>query len=147
PSYLNIAASPDDFGCYVVDVDGKEGEHSWISLELTYGKVPCGYVVATPSGGRHYWFKGSMHSSVRKVAPGIDIRGIGGYVLLPGSTIGGRDYKVISGSLATIAEAPAPLHENIHVSSVKTHAEREIRTAPVNQGWAQQKVREYIGRM
>ena len=51
-SDLNIAASPDDFGCYVVDVDGKEGEHSWISLELTYGKVPCGYVVATPSGGR-----------------------------------------------------------------------------------------------
>lgn len=112
PGLYNIAACPDDYGCFVVDCDGTAGVTSWMSFELAYNvKDRCGLVVETRSGGRHYWFKGQLHSSARKIAPGIDIRGIGGYVLLPGSSVGGRDYKVISGSFGTIRPAPEALFE------------------------------------
>ena len=109
----NIAACPDDIGCFVVDCDGSAGATSWLGLAISTGTLgEAGLVIETPSGGRHYWFKGQLHSSVRKVAPGIDIRGIGGYVLLPGSSIDGREYKIVgSGSFDQITPAPPALFE------------------------------------
>src|SRR5437879_2963833 len=59
----NIAASPDDHGCFVVDVDVKNnGIASWEQFKRDYSftEEDCGFIVATPSGGRHYWFRGEM---------------------------------------------------------------------------------------
>jgi hypothetical protein len=94
PAY-NIAACPDDAGCFVLDIDGEIGEASLRDLEAMHGKLPDTYTVRTPGGGRHLWFRGSKPSTVRKLGPGLDTRGRGGYVLLPPSIVNGREYVAL----------------------------------------------------
>lgn len=82
PQY-EVGVAPDTGGCFVLDIDtknGKEGDASLLALELEHGNLPDSNVFWTPSGGRHIWFKGRVRSSVETLAPGIDTRGIGGYV-------------------------------------------------------------------
>jgi hypothetical protein len=93
PQY-NPASCPDDSGHFVVDVDPRNGgDLSLLDLELKNGGLPQTFTVKTPSGGQHFWFKGSAKSSTSRIAPGIDIKGRGGYVLLPGATINGVPYE------------------------------------------------------
>lgn len=97
PAY-NIATCPDDSGYYVIDIDGAEGEENFMRLE----GGPNGpfdpwvnFQVHTPSGGRHLWLLGRRPCSIGRLAPHIDIRGVGGYVLLPPSIINGRKYVFV----------------------------------------------------
>jgi hypothetical protein len=51
--------------------------------------------VATPSGGRHLYFAArdnAIRNSAGKLAPLVDVRAAGGYVIAPGSRIGDRTY-------------------------------------------------------
>ncbi len=73
------------------------------ALDLDYG-IPATFTVATPNGGTHRYYKGFGSSTVAKLGPGIDTRGAGGYVVLPGSTINGKAYTVLHD--APIADAP-----------------------------------------
>lgn len=77
-------------GICVVDVDPKNGG------DKSYGQVKdrlgTDAVVQTPSGGVHLYFHGVVPSSVSKLAPGIDTRSAGGYVLFPGSVVEGKVY-------------------------------------------------------
>jgi hypothetical protein len=64
--------------------------------------------VRTPSGGYHLYFRQPtgqppVRNSAGLLGPGIDVRGIGGYVIAPGSVVGGRVYQLVDGA------APAPL--------------------------------------
>lgn len=81
-------------GLVVLDVDGQAGADALVDLEQTYQPLPPTTSVTTPSGGQHYYFKHPGHSeirnSARQVGPGLDIRGDGGYVLMPPS-IGAND--------------------------------------------------------
>ncbi|MFI2077944.1 bifunctional DNA primase/polymerase [Streptomyces triculaminicus] len=57
--------------------------------------LPDTVTVLTPSGGQHRWFAGPadvrIPNSVGRLAPGIDVRGYGGYLVGPGSrTTAGR---------------------------------------------------------
>jgi len=91
----NVAFEPGKAGLCVVDVDdkaGKSGSSSLFGLEMTYGELNPGFVVNTPSGGRHLYFKGSMAPSANKLGDGLDIRGERSYVLLPPSIVGGKLY-------------------------------------------------------
>jgi hypothetical protein len=54
--------------------------------------MPATYAVRTPSGGRHYYFKGSAPTSAGRLAPGVDVRARGGYVLIPPSVVNGVTY-------------------------------------------------------
>jgi len=74
----------------IVDLDvkdGKDGPGEW--KKLTDGKpVPATFYVRTPSGGWHLWFRdpdGKYRLSASTVAPGVDVRAVGGYVLAPAS--------------------------------------------------------------
>ncbi len=90
----------------VLDVDSyKSGASEAIAaLDLEHG-IPPTLTVRTPSGGTHYYYKGSVASTVCRIGPGIDTRGKGGYVVIPGSTIDGKPYHVEDTS-AIIAPAP-----------------------------------------
>lgn len=72
---------------FVVDVDGKSGAQSITALENAYGKLNAPTV--STGKGKHLYFKMpediAINCSVRTVAPGIDIRGNGGYVVAPPS--------------------------------------------------------------
>ena len=84
---------------FVLDLDVKgerNGFQDWRTLKDTHGVPPKTLGVRTPSGGGHVYWKGSAPNSVGKKAlgRGIDVRGLGGYVLGPGSVIGGNPYTV-----------------------------------------------------
>lgn len=85
----------------VVDVDVKNeagGEQSIARLEAEGKVFKPTLEAATPSGGRHlyYRFAPGITNSASLVAPGIDIRGEGGYVLAAPSTIAGAAYAWIN---------------------------------------------------
>lgn len=91
----NIAASPDDAGYYVLDIDGEEGEASLMAI--TQGRpFRALFQVRTPRGGRHIWCPGKRPSSQSKIGPKIDVRGMGGYVLLPPSIVNGKEYAFLT---------------------------------------------------
>lgn len=74
----------------VIDVDGPEGLHVF-NLDLP----PRLAHVTTPRGGGHHLYVAPSGKGNRaKIWPGVDYRGIGGYVVLPPSVGGnGRRYK------------------------------------------------------
>ncbi|GDY54937.1 hypothetical protein SVIO_055600 [Streptomyces violaceusniger] len=73
--------------------------------------IPRTVTVLTPSGGRHLWLCGppglAVPNSAGRLAPGIDIRGLGGYLVGPGSYASHGSYRLAPGSPAW-APAPAP---------------------------------------
>jgi len=86
--------------CYVfaLDVDFRsEGDISLRKLIRLCGKLPDTPIVITPGGGLHYYLTSS--SAVRsgpagREWPGIDLKGVGGYVVAPPSIHpNGRPYR------------------------------------------------------
>lgn len=82
----------------VVDIDqknGKDGGGCLNTLEKEYRKLPNTIETLTPSGGIHKWFKYSgekIQSSISKIGDGLDIRGDGGYVIIPPSN--GYEWEI-----------------------------------------------------
>lgn len=84
-------------GVLVVDCDGEEGLRSVCELERANTPLPPTASVRTPGGGLHLWVRhpgGALPNTVRKLGPGLDTRGDGGYVLVP-PALGpsGRRYR------------------------------------------------------
>lgn len=73
--------------------------------------LPPTVTVLTPSGGRHIWLSGppdvSVPNSAGRLAPGIDIRGTGGYLVGPGSVTAHGTYRLVPGT-GTLPPAPCP---------------------------------------
>ncbi|WP_434592195.1 bifunctional DNA primase/polymerase [Streptomyces sp. A5-4] len=73
--------------------------------------IPETVVVLTPSGGRHLWLTAPpevvVPNSASRLAPGIDIRGAGGYLVGPGSLTTRGIYRTAPGT-AHLAPAPCP---------------------------------------
>ncbi|MFF8968674.1 bifunctional DNA primase/polymerase [Streptomyces sp. NPDC014995] len=98
-----------------VDLDTKSGADSSAALrELALRHlftIPPTVVVLTPSGGRHLWLTGPpdvvVPNSAGRLAPGIDIRGAGGYLVGPGSRTAHGVYATAPGT-AHLAPAPCP---------------------------------------
>jgi hypothetical protein len=86
-------------GLLVVDVDhgpAKDGYASLKSLEADNGSLPRAMTVLTGGGGLHIYLASpdaEIRNSTSKLAPHIDIRGEGGYVVAPPSRhISGNRY-------------------------------------------------------
>jgi len=83
----------------VVDVDPRHGGlESLPRLESIIGPLPVSYTVTTGGGGTHYYFAlppgVAVPSSNGKIAPGIDIKADGGYIVAPPSLHkSGRCYE------------------------------------------------------
>ncbi|WP_030377024.1 MULTISPECIES: bifunctional DNA primase/polymerase [unclassified Streptomyces] len=98
-----------------VDLDTKSGTDSSTALrELALRHlftIPPTVVVVTPSGGRHLWLTGPpdvvVPNSASRLAPGIDIRGAGGYLVGPGSRTDHGVYETAPGA-AHLPPAPCP---------------------------------------
>lgn len=102
----NVAICTD--GLLVLDVDVKGGVNGYDALgqlEALHGKLPATRTQETPSGGQHLIFKtqADIPSSRNCPATGIDVRARDGYILVDGSVVDGKSYKMDG---AEIAEAP-----------------------------------------
>jgi hypothetical protein len=98
-----------------IDLDTKTGTDSATSLRQLALRhlftIPATVVVLTPSGGRHLWLSGPpdvvVPNSAGRLAPGIDIRGAGGYLVGPGSRTDHGTYA-IAPNTAYLTPAPCP---------------------------------------
>lgn len=85
-------------GLFVIDVDGPAGDLSLKALELRHGPLPATLTATSgrTDGGRHLYFRapaGHVTNKVDALGVGVDVRGDGGYVILPPSThASGRSY-------------------------------------------------------
>jgi hypothetical protein len=110
PFNIGIACGPS--GLVVLDLDVSKGPgHPQASGVTSLARL-CDqagqpyplptFTVATPSGGYHLYFTAAgqaVTNSASRLGPRIDVRANGGYVVGPGSTIGGRAYAVRNDAL------------------------------------------------
>lgn len=78
----------------VVDIDNKgakRGDETILALELAGKDFPPTLEVATPTGGRHLYYRCAepVRSGVEVLGPAIDIRSANGFVVAPGSRMDG----------------------------------------------------------
>ncbi|MEW2630157.1 bifunctional DNA primase/polymerase [Streptomyces sp. NPDC048389] len=98
-----------------IDLDTKPATDSVAELQHLALRhlftIPETVTVLTPSGGRHLWLTGPpdtvVPNSVGRLAPGIDVRGTGGYLVGPGSVTAHGAYRLAPGT-AHLPPAPCP---------------------------------------
>ena len=110
-------------GIVATDLDlnpGIDGRDAWHDLQVMHGQCPDTLEVLTPSGGAHYWWRWPgfpIKNSASQLGPGVDIRGDGGYIIVPPSP----GYEREAESQAAPAEMPQWLID-------LTVARQELRT-------------------
>jgi hypothetical protein len=94
----------------VADVDSPEGRHSL--RHLLGGELPAGPQVRTGGGGWHFWFGPLGYGNRVRLLPGVDWRGVGGYVVAPPSMHArGSPYSWVRRPGRTLPAAPEVLRE------------------------------------
>jgi len=96
-------------GVFVVDLDSVEAEAALRKFEIEFGALPPTVEVIT-ARGRHIYFqmpKIDLRNSVGRIAPGIDVKATGGYIMAPPSVHPtGRRYCWSVDSASSFAAAP-----------------------------------------
>ncbi|MFK4224452.1 bifunctional DNA primase/polymerase [Streptomyces sp. NPDC019890] len=98
-----------------IDLDTKSSTDSVAALQDLALRhlftIPETVTVLTPSGGRHLWLTGPpdvvVPNSASRLAPGIDVRGAGGYLVGPGSVTAHGAYRLAPGT-GDLNPAPCP---------------------------------------
>lgn len=97
-----------------LDIDPRHGgDESIAALERANGPLPATWRFLTGGGGEHVLFRrpgDSIPNSTQKIAPGIDVRGEGGYIVAPPSQhICGGAYAIsVDHHPDEVPLAPAP---------------------------------------
>jgi hypothetical protein len=92
----------------VIDVDPRNGgEESLAQLQAVHGELRETLITLTGGGGTHHFFRKDPALKLPKeLAPGIDLKSFGGYVIGPGSVhASGSAYEFVDPT-APIAELP-----------------------------------------
>ncbi len=95
-------------GSFVVDIDPRHGGGATLAAwEAENGALPYTVEARTPSGGSHLYFAVPEGINVRSgagvIGPGVDVRGEGGYVIVPPSP--GYQWVENGGGLENAPEA------------------------------------------
>ena len=112
--------APTGDGFFVLDIDLPDGQKALDALEEENSPLPPTLEQRTGSGGRHLFFSvdTEIRNSAGKLGVNIDIRGDGGYIILPPSRHeSGNCYEWVN--KIPIAKAPDWL-----VNKVKNPAQR-----------------------
>lgn len=120
-------------GLVVVDIDGADGEESLRKLIEQYGPLPLTLVATTgrEGGGRHIYFRhpGENVASTRGIAPGIDIRADGSFVVAPPSMHrSGAQYRWVDETVK-LAAAPQWIIQLANAPKAKTAAKTKLPAA------------------
>jgi len=101
-------------GLVVVDLDPRNGSEATVrDLERKHGPFPETMTSRTGGGGTHFFFRhpgGYVKGGSGKLGPGVDLKGDGGYVVVPPSSheSGGRYAWLVEHSLGDLEPAPLP---------------------------------------
>lgn len=126
PYNLGIVTGTES-GLFVLDRDDKDGgDISLADLEAQHGTLPPTLVQQT-GNGRHYVFQlppgSAIRNSAKKIGPGLDIRGVGGYIVAtPSVHPNGNVYQWLNCGMPTrdmIAPAPEWLLDLIEQGTAK----------------------------
>ncbi len=115
---FNVALCPHDAGWCVVDLDEGEGKQGIANWDAATGEKPPTYTVRTPRGGQHLYYVGVLPPTQSKIAPGVDTRGVGSYVLAPPSIVDGKPYEVLHDR--DIAAVPEWVEAAVHSRAAET---------------------------
>ena len=117
-------------GIFVVDIDGLDAELEVRRLEAEHGALPP-TVESVTARGRHLFFRmpaTPVKNTVGKIAPGVDTRSSGAYVVAPPSVHPrGKRYEWSVDSSNTFADAPGWLLAKI---AGRPNGNGHIATAP-----------------
>ena len=124
-------------GLFVLDVDGAKGAAAMLAFVEQGLLIPDTLTVTTgrEDGGWHLYFSIpsdlAIPCSIGTLAEGLDVKGNGGYVVLPPSIhASGRPYSYVDAS-APIASPPAWLIERLTASTTAVVLPHQYR-APVS---------------
>lgn len=82
-------------GLFVIDVDG--ADNVWPAEPELAQELARGPVSLTPRGGRHHLFRQpagrDWKNTAGKLAPKVDTRANGGYIVVPPSVVDGKPYR------------------------------------------------------
>ena len=101
-------------GVWVVDLDrhDEDGRAAWASLTAEHGAITL-HTHRTPRNSLHLFFQWRdnrpVGCSTSVIAPGIDVKGEGGYVIIPPSRRRGKNpgaYRCHDDDFGHVAEAP-----------------------------------------
>ncbi|MFI9007573.1 bifunctional DNA primase/polymerase [Actinosynnema sp. NPDC053489] len=122
----NVGVACGPAGLLVVDLDVPHGRQAFARRAWQHGADDPRdtYTVATPSGGEHRYFRAPdvpLGNTVGRIAPHVDTRGVGGYVVAAGSALGPHRYRVLRDApvapapewLVAVLTPPAPEHPPI----------------------------------
>jgi len=99
-------------GLLAIDIDPRNGgDVSWEALTFKYGRPPDTAEQLSGGGGRHIFFRDAGVPVPKELAPGIDVKSSGGYIIVaPSVHPSGRKYAWdgIAGREALLSVAPVP---------------------------------------
>lgn len=133
-------------GLAVIDIDPRSGgDDGIVDLRRMYGELPETLEVLTGSGGRHIYlavdFDADVRNSASALAPGVDVRGEGGYVVAPPSShASGTDYAWEISSRpddAVLGEVPATWLDAMRtrrLRAIKGGAKAATKDEPIAEG-------------
>lgn len=124
-------------GLVVVDLDPPHGPDNF--RRLAAGRFPADLaVIRTGGGGTHLYFHHTgteIRNSAARLAPGVDIRGEGGYILAPPSQhITGNHYR--ARNLEKIPELPGWLDQALQRRQPDPPPWRPVAAKPIGRSWA-----------
>lgn len=124
-------------GVWVLDVDGPEGASAIDALCHEHGGDWLHTLTAITARGKHLYFtypaEYVIRNSAGKLSPGLDIRGDGGYVLIPASVHPSGQHYQWHDSDVPIATAPAWLCQMAASSKQLPFQKAEISALPEGQ--------------
>jgi hypothetical protein len=121
----------------ILDLDNKESRNAAgdivhrdgaRDLIQAFQMLPVSRTVATPNDGLHIYLSGQINGGPVGGAPipgcpGVDVKGLGGYVVGPGSIIDGRAYTIVDPR--PIGKIPRSLAPHLHPPRTRTHDDGE----------------------
>jgi hypothetical protein len=128
-------------GTVLLDWDGEEGLDTKRVLEARLGRLSSTPTVLTGGGGIHQLYRHPCHvQTAAGLAPGFDVRGDGGFSVLPPSTHATmRDYEWDVDSHiddVPIAELPPAWIEFIKQPAIGMRADTAVEWTPTQDGTA-----------
>jgi hypothetical protein len=113
-------------GLLVLDVDVDEDKDGFEGLASLTSSLPDTYAVRTGGGGAHFYYRYPPGSNIRdsasKIAPGVDIRGEGGYVIAAPSRT--------TGPYAVVDEQPLTAPPEWLLQALRSHPHASVSSSP-----------------